>query len=54
MRCAAAVTAISDLNFVVIVEPVPINCRSAEHGLANSTETPDFNLVGTCIDALPT
>lgn len=45
MRCAEVVRAISDPFFAMIAEPATINCRSAEQGLANSPETPDFNPV---------
>ncbi|MEO9782566.1 MAG: hypothetical protein ABJH07_12385 [Sedimentitalea sp.] len=50
----AVVTAISDPNFAVIVEPAPSNGHSAEHGLANSPETPDFSPVGAVMVGLLT
>lgn len=53
-RCVAVVTAISDPNFAVIVEPTPSNGHSAEHGLANSPETPDFSPVGAVMVGLLT
>lgn len=53
-RFAAAVTAISDPNFALIVEPTPSNGHSAEHRLANLPETPDFSLVGAAMVGLLT
>ncbi len=54
MRCEVGVTAISDLNFAVIVEPQPINGHSVEQGEAILPETPDFHPTGTCFGGLPT